>query len=124
MSPPRRGGGRPFAGQSLAWCGRPGSVPTGTNTGRQRSADRRSVQYGHGPGLAAVDSQRFRLEQPISRGGDLGHATPDTARRAEQQGHPPGLPFVPVADKTLGVLGHLGIGRVQCDGLCACLSVS
>ena len=45
-------------------------------------------------------------------------------RRGEQQEHPPGLAFVPVADKTLGVLGHLGIDRVPCDGLCACLSVS
>jgi hypothetical protein len=52
----------------------------------------------------SVDSQRFRLEQPISRGGDLGHATPDTDRRGEQQGHPPGLPFVPIGDEALGVL--------------------
>jgi hypothetical protein len=60
----------------------------------------------------SVDSQRFRLEQPISRGGDLGRATPDTDRRGEQQGHPPGLALVPVADLALGVPKTRGGSRV------------
>jgi hypothetical protein len=34
----------------------------------------------------SVDSQRFRLEQPISRGGNLGRATPDTPNAANSNG--------------------------------------
>jgi hypothetical protein len=69
--------------------------------------DSRTTAWCGRPGIPVAGSQR---------GAD---------RRGEQQGHPPGLALVPVTDKTLGVLwGHLGIDRVPCDGLCACLSVS
>ena len=38
-------------------------------------------------------------------------------RRREQQGHSPGLAFVPGADWALGVLRHLRVGRASGGGL-------